>query len=738
MNLATFHTCLAGPTARGYDLNDEQKEAVDYGDGPLWLLAGPGSGKSEVLVTRVLKLLCVDSVHPRSILLTTFTIKAARNLQDRLATYLAALQAADPVLRPVDLAELRVGTLHSLCNDILQEYRASNYRNVQLLDDLEQNLFAYRYATIANHDDITFWQAFDHAIPRWNSQVAYAPNKWKRVKAAVLLFNHMAEDCISLPLMQSAGKHWATLVEFYQQYEKSLRDNYRCDFAHLQVRFLAFLQAPEAARFLDGDATDRNPPLRHILVDEYQDTNLIQERVYLALAKRAPHNLTVVGDDDQSLYRFRGGNVACMVNFDKACQAAFHTDPEPITLNKNYRSHADIVQFFNRYITSFPEMTAPGVRAPGKPPVLAESSISGNYPAVGWITRGKAADVPGAVADLIVDHLLADGIISDLSQCVLLMRSVRDTPLNAGPLLAALEQRGVPVYNPRAKAFLESEEVQCMLATLVHVVDMDDSYLALQDPNGRPPEFVATVQQWVNTLFQYGQDNPVQCQPLVNYIAQSNTGLRQKCAAAPNDFLNLSLMEILYRILALEPFHTWRQDPSRSFRLAKVTRLFESYHTFNMDWLRADATGHALAESFLNRFYRMFLSYLIDTGVDDDEDEDVIVPQGYLPVMTIHQSKGLEFPFVIVGQLGQAPRVGSAQILEQDLAPFRQELYHRTVRLPATLAVEDDIRLLYVAYSRAEYSLLLAATTAQLKNINAVATPARDYVDFRRTVQAVG
>ncbi len=92
MNLSDFHACLAQPSARGYDLNQKQKDAVDHGAGPLWLLAGPGSGKSEVLVTRALKLLCVDGVAPRSIFLTTFTTKAARNLEDRLASYLAALQ----------------------------------------------------------------------------------------------------------------------------------------------------------------------------------------------------------------------------------------------------------------------------------------------------------------------------------------------------------------------------------------------------------------------------------------------------------------------------------------------------------------------------------------------------------------------------------------------------------------------------------------------------------------------
>jgi DNA helicase-2/ATP-dependent DNA helicase PcrA len=152
MDLATFHACLEQLGARGYPLNQRQRDAVDHGSGPLWIIAGPGSGKSEVLVTRTLKLLCVDpQVPPRSIFLTTFTTKAARNLEDRLSAYLLALQGADPSLRAVDLSDLRIGTLHSLCNDILQEYRYPAYQNVRLLDDVEQHLFAYRCADIAGY-----------------------------------------------------------------------------------------------------------------------------------------------------------------------------------------------------------------------------------------------------------------------------------------------------------------------------------------------------------------------------------------------------------------------------------------------------------------------------------------------------------------------------------------------------------------------------------------------------------
>jgi DNA helicase-2/ATP-dependent DNA helicase PcrA len=729
MNLTDFHACLAQPSARGYDLNQRQKNAVDHGTGPLWLLAGPGSGKSEVLVTRALKLLCVDGVAPRSIFLTTFTTKAARNLEDRLASYLATLQEADPSLRSIDLADMRLGTLHSLCNDILQEYRYPVYQNVRLLDDVEQHLFAYRSAEIADYQDIGFWAQFEHAVPQWSANLRYPPNKWKRVKAAITLFNHISEDCVDIQKMQAADGHWAILAGFYQQYAQALRERFRCDFAHLQSRFLEFINSSAGTIFLRGDG-QRRPSLQYVLVDEYQDTNPIQERIYLALAQLVPHNIAVVGDDDQALYRFRGGNVSCMVNFDQACATAFQVQPTKIQLDQNYRSHPAIVQFFSSYITSFPEMTVVGVRAPGKLPVTAASPITGSYPAVSWITRNRARDVPGAVADLITDHLLGDGIISDLSQCVLLLRSTKDSPGNAGPYLQAFQLRGIPVYNPRSKSFMESEEVQCLLAALIRVVDLQNTFQANQIA-----DLPTTVLSWIDTLDTVLGNATVKTDELESYIQASNTALPSICATKRGNFLNLSLLEIMYRILSREPFRGWRQDLLRNQRLAKVTRLFESYHSFNLDALRADPNGTHIDPSFLNQFYNMFVSYLIEAGISDEEDEEVIVPQGYLPIMTIHQAKGLEFPFVVVGQLGNRGSVGTAQILEQELAPLRHDLYPRATRGADLLALEDDIRLLYVAYSRAQYGLILAGTPEQIRSH--VAAPNRDHVAFRRSIPVI-
>lgn len=724
MNLEEFHSVLEQQDARGYELNSQQREAVDYNGGPLWIIAGPGSGKTEVLVTRTLRLLCVEPrVAPRSMLITTFTKKAARNLEDRLASYMTALQAADSSLQSVDLADLRVGTIHSLCNDILQEYRAPNYQNVRLLDEVDQHLFVYKRAEIANNTDLNFWRFFGYAVLDWNRGSSNPPNKWQRTKTAVVLFNHIVEDVVDVATMSTQGGYWATLAAYYSQYAAVLAQTYRCDWAHLQLRFLEFLNTPAGQRFLNGDGADYLP-LEHILVDEYQDTNPIQERIYLALGQRAPYNIAVVGDDDQALYRFRGGTVAGMVNFDRACQAQYGIAPRQVPLLSNYRSHPAIVDFFNNYIESHPEMRVPGTRAPGKQSVVAASSISGAYPAVGWISRSLARDLPAAVADLVVDHLIADGIISDYSQCAILFRSTKDSPQNAGPYIAEFRRRGVPIYNPRSKSFMEAEEVQTLLAAVIRTIDLDNVWASNQ-----LRDLGSAVQEWINTLQVVESNSANNAAALIDYITRSNATIRRLCQRTPGGYLDTTLHQIIYRILACEPFPTWQRDPERNYRLSKVTRLIESYHSMGLDTLRAASDGQALDTIFLNNLYYTFLGYLIDTGIDDDEDDEVVVPQGMLPFMTIHQSKGLEFPFVVVTKLGGSPRVGVAQILEGQLTPFRRDLYPRPVRTPEILAFEDDVRLYYVAYSRAEYGLILVATQDQLKN--AVSIPARDFNTFR-------
>ena len=183
--------------------------------------------------------------------------------------------------------------------------------------------------------------------------------------AITQLFNRFIEDRVDLTKLQAEGGLWATLYEANEIYEEELATAHACDFSRLLRYFLEFLETAQGESFLSGDTNVRKP-LTHVLVDEYQDTNPIQESIYLRLCDTHPHNLTVVGDDDQSLYRFRGGTVECMVGFSSSCERRWNVRPQVTYLCDNHRSDSDIVDWCNNYITSFPRMTVPNVRIAGK------------------------------------------------------------------------------------------------------------------------------------------------------------------------------------------------------------------------------------------------------------------------------------------------------------------------------------------------------------------------------------
>lgn len=703
----------------------DQEAILRHGHGPAWVLAGPGSGKTEVLTLLVLRLLYVDNdpaqsarVLPEEIFITTFTEKAARNLEDRISHYRARVATARPDLGAIDISKLRIGTLHGLCNDLLQEFRAPNYQNVRLMDELESSMFVYEHLSIIDTPDQVgdrpFWTHFDYLFsPReWQPAWTYLPNKWNMAAALSKLFNRIVEDCVSVVGMRAAGGQWARLADLYDEYRAKLHAEHRCDFAHLQYRFLEFLQTPLGKRFRDGDATEGVPGIRWVLVDEYQDTNLIQEEIYLTLAERQPGNIVIVGDDDQALYRFRGGSVECMVTFDRACAVYLGVAPGSVArypLVANFRSHAGIVSFCNDYITAFPSMALPGARVPNKPALLSLGSIAGNYPAVGQLREGTMNALADRFAET-VQNLLSHGVVQDYSQCCLLLKSTKETPNNALKYVMALRARGIPVYNPRNKVFLDQEEVLGLLGALLAITDG-----AGRHAPQRPKELVDLVESCRSAYGILAGANPA----LAQYVANANANL----AAQPGAFLTAGLQELVYYLLSLPPFDGWAADPARRVRLARITGLIESFASMPVPGHPNASRGRLRAstqfpgdvlEAWSYGFYHLFFGYLSRAGLDEEEDEDVIAPLGMVPIMTMHQVKGLQFPFVFVGHMGEDPGVSIAHQLETRLAQFPNNPARSFVRPPENVRAElDMIRQYYVAYSRAQWALILMGTNSQ-------------------------
>ena len=738
------------PPGSPKSLTLKQTSILQHSNGPAWVMAGPGSGKTEVLALFVLRLLYVDGdpiqpdrVPPESIFVTTFTEKAARNLEDRISAYRARIVAAHPQLAAIDVSKLRVGTLHGLCNDLLQEYRAPNYQNVRLMDEFEQALFVREHMSLIKQPnaplEIAFWRDFSWLFTpqAWQPTRAYPPSRWNSTHALVKLLNRLVEDRVSIPGLRAAGGQLSVLAGLHDEYIQHLNNTYRCDFSHLQAQFFDFLQSPLGHAFLQGDGTQANQGIQWVLVDEYQDTNPMQESIYFQLAARAPHNLVVVGDDDQAMYRFRGGSVECMVTFDDACHAYLGLPKTAVSmfdLTDNFRSHPDIVKFFDDYIRAFPVMGLPGARSP-KPSITARKSIVQTYPPVG-VLAGSTMPAAAVRYAQMVRELVDTGVVSDPSECCLLLKSTKESPRNAGAYVAALRDVGLDVYNPRNKAFTEQDEVQGLLGTLLAIFDPVRRYS--QDPvnrNSIPGEEPALRATYERLALAYP--------PLQAYVDKATIAIQ----ANPGQALDASLQEIAYYILGLEPFAAWLDDPVCRVRLGKLTKLLEAYNSMPVldpatglprpgvtrGFLKASTHFPGeIVGGWLASFYHLFLGYVLEAGFNDEEDEDVICPLGRVPVMTMHQSKGLEFPFVFVGHMGETPQVSASHEMETLFSAYPANPARTFLRAPANERAEMDmIRQYYVAYSRAKYALVLIGTAGHFGKQSVPLGPVRQWARHR-------
>jgi DNA helicase-2/ATP-dependent DNA helicase PcrA len=681
----------------GFPLDQAQKQAIQYGVGPLLIAAGPGTGKTEVLVARCLKFICCDGVTPGSIMLTTFTEKAAKNLQDRLSEAFLYLAGMYPQLAGIDTSELRIGTL--------QEYRYTAYQNLRLLDEVTSALLIHKSVVASTQPlQAALFAQFNYFFDNKPQNLV---SKWEWALALQQIFNRLIEDQVSINALQQAGGAWAALVQADAIFEQALANTSACDFSRLLKYFLDFLGTAQGNLFLNGDETGVRRPLTHVLVDEYQDTNPIQESIYLRLADTAPHNITVVGDDDQALYRFRGGTVECMVGFPAACQLRWGANPSMIYLSDNHRSDSDIVQWCNTYITSFPQMGAPNVRIPGKPPLNPAVGRTGNHPAVGLIRSTRVPDCATGLANLVRD-LRTNGIIQDYSQCVLLLRSAKNSRNFAAPYTTALQAANIPVYNPRSKDYLEQVEVAQCLGAFIRIIDPQ-----LAQVGGLLSQSIQQfVQRWVAQYDAIAPANP----SLAGYVAQSALAIAGKGIGQQ---ITSALPTILYRILSYQPFVAYQANAAMDLRLSKLTRIFEAFCSqYGRQLWTDNATAGQLPGWWYGNFYYGLCGYLEKKGLDDDEDEEVVCPTGYFPIMTVHQAKGLQFDFVFVGNLGASLPSSDAHQLEQDLRPFRTT-QPAVVHPIAAAQWHDDIRQHFVAYSRAKFSLILVATDGQLRKTGA-------------------
>lgn len=697
-----------------WEFNATQRGAILADDGPLWITAGPGSGKTEVLVSRTLKLILVDGAEPGSILLTTFTEKVAQNLEERIVDRLNTLGLGDEV----DTNQIRIGTLHSLCNEIMQEYRYPDYANVELLDEDGQQLFMYNncdfisafrgndepenWTTItAEEYSENLWEFFESVLPFGVSD-QWGPNKWQTTESVGKLFDRLSQYRADTKTMRRAqDPEWRICAEGLDRYRETLRSNHRIDFSRLLERFLEFIRSESGGRFIEGEPERDRPPLKHVLVDEYQDTNPLQQELYfeLANAMESP-NLTVVGDDDQSLYRFRGGTVECLIQFPERVEQRLGVPVQEEQLRTNYRSTADIVNWCNRYIGSYPLMEEPGARAPDKEPMVVDRMDTEGFESVRSMLIGDRDDRPASTAAEMVEKLLEQGYIDDYSQVALLFKSTKESTRWAGRYADAFRERGIPVHNPRNKAYLDQEEIQFALGAVIRSVDGDLEGAQAVGLKGRVR---SQIDQWHGQFDEFVEE--YDAGELEGFVERKRRELE---SIEEGENLGYSLLELLYRVLSFDPFQSWIENPNRperGRRLGRLTKLFDSFTSVSgPSRLTKSSRADSVSTQFLGNFYWLFCGYLESTDFDEPENPYDQIPPGFVQMMTVHQAKGLEFPVVFVSDLDSEPWMGGTYWLEQELEPFAEI---NPIGSTEDRAERDEVRRFYVAYSRAEEDLIL-------------------------------
>jgi DNA helicase-2/ATP-dependent DNA helicase PcrA len=643
------------------NLSDIQREIIGHLDGPLLVIAGPGSGKTYSIVLRTLNLLLLEKALPREIALCTFTEKAAFEMRDRLAA------AARKVGYSGDLSELTASTIHSFCNRVLTQHRHRTDlgHSYDTLDELTQLLFIFeRFGEIVGPPEN------DLFLSRWRT-------RWTAIEGARAYFDKITEELVDPQrLVASADPFLKAIGAAFERYERALLEANRIDFAHLQRLVFDLLRDDATA-----DAVTRD--LRYVLVDEYQDTNFIQEQLLLRLTEKS-RNLCVVGDEDQSLYRFRGATVRNILEFPQRVPGC-----RELKLTTNYRSHRAIVERYDRW------MASANWSNPNGPSFRYDKTIEPDpdakhpdYPAVIAIWGRDRRDEATRFADLVA-FLKANRVITDYGQVALLLHSVREA--HSEPYLAALEAKEIPAFCPRARGYFEIPEVRDLVACFAVLFGWHG------DGRGQVAGAVAELAAYVdNAIVQLGRRFAAP-----HPLAAALVGWTTEIARLKEDeALDLRPADYLYHLLALEPFRSAVRNENTARNLAifsQLLNIFQSYYHYTV-------VTHRNREFLRLHFFNSFLRLLHDGGINEYEDPDQPFPKDHVQVMTIHQAKGLEFPVVVVGSLSN--QLSSAKQVDRDLAPF----YQRPPFEPENrITLFDRMRLHYVAFSRPQKVLVLTA-----------------------------
>lgn len=650
-------------------LNEAQRKIVIHDSGPLLVIAGPGSGKTECLTLRAMNLL-LKKAKPSELIVCTYTEKAAFEIQDRLSDIARTIEYRQ------DFSQMRIGTIHSICNRLIAENlhrmpyandrRPSIGNNYGTLDHLPQRLFIFEHLKEICRNHVQFF------VDRWGTS-------WNASKQFQSHFDKITEELIEVKeLLAQRDTFFRCLADTYRTYQELLARYNLVDFAHLQKIMYGFLRDPGIAQYIQKD-------IRYILVDEYQDTNYIQEQILIRLAAKT-QNICVVGDEDQSLYRFRGATVQNIRRFEQIYKIR---KDEIVSLATNYRSHPDIINVYNNWINSTDWDCFRSIKR------IQSGKAFETYPAAFSILGLDAEDEASQCAEFVA-FLKEHSKISDYNQVALLLNSVKEYKSNV--YVKALKLKGISVYCSRDGTYFDLEEIVLITGCFAYIFSYSITQSLDVNTNNRVPEY---IEQALSML------SPVRksCRPLAMCLSELEEEFAQ---LAEGQKLNKQLADYFYQILASEPFVTFvREDERKMHNLVIYSQLLQTFQNF----YHYDTISYENRERLVKDFFSRFLRLLFEDGINQYENPKDPFPHGFVPILTIHQAKGLEFPVVVVGSLERD--LPELERIDKKLQPFyrrSKDILESPVRSEPDQRIPlfDYIRQYYVAFSRAMNILVLA------------------------------
>ncbi len=660
------------------ELTHAQRDAVTHEGGPLLIIAGAGTGKTTVITRRIAWLLATKRARPEEILALTFTEKAAAEMEERV-----------DLLVPYGYVDVAIRTFHAFGDQLLREHalkigRSPSFRVLSSAEQivfLRQHLFDLSLEVLRPlHDPTRFLEALATVFSRAKDEVA-SPETYRAYA------RQLAEEAAAAPddaALAAAGRRHGEVANSYAAYQRLLQQADAVDFGDQVLLAVQLLeQHPEVRAAL-------KTRFRYILIDEFQDTNYAQFYLLQLLADPAM-NVTVVADDDQSIYKWRGAAISNVLKF-----LDHYRQVRTVVLTENFRSSQPILDCAYRLIR-FNDPDRLEVKQGIEKKLVAKANLTNEEPHL------RVFDTVSSEADWVARTIreMLDADARRPQDVAILVRSNREADL----FLRALNVAGVPWRFSGASGLFARSEAKLLVSCLKTLADPEDSlswYHVASSPLYRCP-----MQDLTSLLAHADRHNQSVRTILLQLDQQAELG--SKLSEAGKEALqqlvtdvhtlleqsrSASCGQLLYRWLAARGCLAQLSREERledSAALQTIARFFDQLRHIE------ELVGSALPE--VMRHLELFQAMGNEPLDDDDAWADRV------SVLTIHKAKGLEFPVVFLVGLVQGrfptPRrrdtIELPDALIKDLLPSGD--YH----------LQEERRLFYVGMTRAKDQLYLTA-----------------------------